>query len=167
VKQKVAEEISRQVRLESSEAQANAQNSDVPAGKSGVVAELNEHDLHTFVVSSDLDLTDNEGRRCAVSAGDVLQVISRPNPKDNTADATVLSSKSGECGRAADVAVNLTDLQEMQNHMRETIDQGLADRASKSGVQATTASFAAAAPAPEPDAAQQVDQQQKIAAAEG
>ena len=167
VKQKVAEEISRQVRVESAEAQANAQNSDVPAGKTGVVAELNERDLHTFVVSSDLDLTDNEGRRCSVSAGDVLQVISRPNAKDNTADATVLSSKSGECGRAADVAVNLTDLQEMQNHMRETIDQGLADRARKSGVQATPASFAAAAPAPEPDAAQQVDQQQKIAAAEG
>jgi hypothetical protein len=167
VKQKVAEEISRQVRVESAEAQANAQNSDVPAGKTGIVAELNERDLHTLVVASDLDLTDHEARRCSLSAGDVLQVMSRPNVKDNTAEAIVLASKNGECGRAAEVAVNLTDLQEMQNHMRETIDQGLADRAGKSGVQATAASFAAAAPAPEPDAAQQVDQQQKIAAAEG
>jgi hypothetical protein len=167
VKRKVAEEIGRQVREESTEAQANAKNKDIPAGKGGIVAELNEPDLHTFVVSSDLNLTDEDGRRCALTEGDVLQVIAPPDPKDNTAKATVLSSKHGECGRAADVAVGVTDLQEMQNHMRETIDQGLANRAGKSGIEATPASFAAAAPPPEPDAGQQVEQQQKIAAAEG
>lgn len=167
VKQKVAEEVSRQIREESDEAKANAQNSELPPGKGGIVSELDERDLHTFVVSSDLDLVDQEGRRCTISAGDVVQVISRANRSNNTAEATVLSAKPGECERAADVAINLTDLQEMSNHMRESVDQGLANRASKSGVQTTAAAFAASPPAPDPDAAQQIEQQQKIAAAEG
>lgn len=167
VKQKVAEEVSRQIREESAEAQANAQGKDLPPGKGGIVNELNERDLHTFVVNSDLDLNDQDGRRCTVSAGDVVQVISKANPSTNSAEAAVLSSKHGDCAAAAVVAINLSDLQEMQNHMRATIDQGLANRAAKSGVAATPAAFAASSPAPDPDAAQQVEQQQKLAAAEG
>jgi hypothetical protein len=46
----------------------------------------------------------------------------------------VLSSKGNpECQISLTVQIQLTDLQEMQNHMRETIDQGLQDLQAKQG----------------------------------
>jgi hypothetical protein len=86
-----------------------------------------------------------------------------------------LASKGGhECPKSSTVTVQLTDLQEMQNHMRETIDQGLKDLQDKQGTgglpaapasaQAppVAAQYAAAAPPPEANLAadiQQTDQQ--------
>ena len=87
----------------------------------------------------------------------------------------VLSSKgTPECQISLTVQVQLTDLQEMQNHMRETIDQGLQDLQSKQGTgglpaappsaQGTPApaQYAAVAPPPDPNVGSeiaQVDQQ--------
>jgi hypothetical protein len=46
----------------------------------------------------------------------------------------VLSSKGGqECAKSDTVTVALTDLQEMQNYMRENIDQGLQELQTKQG----------------------------------
>jgi hypothetical protein len=45
----------------------------------------------------------------------------------------VLASKRGNCRRGGVVLVQLQDLQEMQNHMRETMDQGLAELRSRQG----------------------------------
>ena len=110
-----------------------------------------------------------------------------PPPADaTTANLVVLASKGGhECQKSSTVAVNLTDLQEMQNHMRETIDQGLQDLQSKQGTGGLPAAppsaqakpaqteYAAAAPPPDPkDAAdlqqqsQQADQSEKEVTAE-
>ena len=45
-----------------------------------------------------------------------------------------MASKGGnECQKSSTVTVQLTDLQEMQNSMRETIDQGLQDLQAKQG----------------------------------
>ena len=93
----------------------------------------------------------------------------------------MLASKGGvECPRSSTVTVQLTDLQEMQNHMRETIDQGLQDLQAKQGkgglppappsaqAQPAAAAYAAAAPPPEANvnteiaqADQQSDQAEK------
>jgi hypothetical protein len=97
-------------------------------------------------------------------------------PSDaTTANLVVLSSKGKpECQISLTVQIQLTDLQEMQNHMRETIDQGLKDLQDKQGTgglpaapasaQAppAAAQYAAAAPPPEANLAadiQQTDQQ--------
>jgi hypothetical protein len=104
-----------------------------------------------------------------------LQLRNPPPPDATTADLVVLASKGGvECARSSTVTVQLTDLQEMQNHMRETIDQGLQDLKAKQGTgglppappsaqaQTAPAQYAAVAPPPDPkDAAdiQQADQQ--------
>jgi hypothetical protein len=45
----------------------------------------------------------------------------------------VLASKGQDCRRGSRVQVALNDLQEMQNQMRATIDQGLGDLQSKQG----------------------------------
>jgi hypothetical protein len=169
VKQMLAQEVDRQVREESVEAQQTAQNRDIPPGAGSVVQELSDGQQHVLVVASDLDLVDPSGRRCMVSQGDVVQVISPPQPSSGAAQALVLSSKGGvECQRAAQVQIAVADLQEMQNHMRETIDQGLATTNAAKQAKSVTPAYAAAAPPPDPNAAGELAQQQQIAAlAEG
>jgi hypothetical protein len=166
VKELVADEVGRQVKEESAEAKANAQDRDLRPGAGGIVQELGDKEPHVFVAASDLDLVDPSGRRCMLSEGDVVQVISAANPNTSTASAVVLASKGGlECERAAQVQVALTDLQEMQNHMRATIDQGMADRNTGTSAATVTPAFAASAPPPDANAAHELDQQAQIAAA--
>jgi hypothetical protein len=70
-----------------------------------------------------------------------------------------------ECERAAQVQIALSDLQEMQNHMRETIDQGMAGTSAGRSAATVTPAYAAAAPPPDANAAREIEQQQQIAAA--
>lgn len=166
VKQLVAQEVGRQVRLESVEAEQNTHNAEPSPGADGVVAELSDRQTHAFVVGSDLDLIDASGRRCMVSEGDVVAVVSAAKADTSTADAVVLSSKGGdECARSVRVAVALSDVQEMQNHMREAIDQGLASTNAAKTVPAVTPTFAEAGPPPDANAAEEIERQQQIAAA--
>ena len=52
----------------------------------------------------------------------------------DSADLVMLLSKGGhECAKSDTVSVSLADLQEMQNHMREIIDQGLHELQAKQG----------------------------------
>ena len=166
VKQLLAEEVGRQVKQESVEAQENARHRDPQPGAGSIVQELSDRQPHVFVVAADLDLVDPTGRRCMISEGDVVQVTAGPEPSTSTASAVVLASKGGvECGRAAQVEIALTDLQEMQNHMRETIDQGMANTKAAKSAASVTPAFATSAPPPDADAAHEIDQQQQIAAA--
>jgi hypothetical protein len=166
VKQKLADEVGRQVKTEAIEAQQSDRNVDPPAGAGSVVQTLSDRQAHVFVASSDLDLVDPSGRRCSISDGDVVEVTSGPSGDSTTVNAVVLSSKGGvECGRAAQVQLALEDVQEMQNHMRETIDQGLANTKLAKQVQSKTPEFAAAAPPPDANAASEIKQQEEIAAA--
>ena len=166
VKKMLAGEVDHQVRQESAEAQDNAQNREPKPGTGSVVHTLADGQSHVFVVASDLDLVDASGRRCMISEGDVIQVVSQPKTDTSTADAVVLASKAkGECERAAKVEVALNDLQEMQNHMRETIDQGMAHTNAGKKAATVTPAFAAAAPPPDANAAREIDQERQIAAA--
>jgi hypothetical protein len=166
VKQMVADEVGHQLKEESVEAQQSAANRDPPPGAGGVVQELSDGQSHVFVVGSDLDLVDPTGRRCMISEGDVVQVVSAPRADTSTAGAVVLASKGGEeCQRAAQVQIAVADLQEMQNHMRETIDLGMASTDAGKKAATATPAFAAAAPPPDPNTAHEIEQQQQIAAA--
>jgi hypothetical protein len=88
----------------------------------------------------------------------------------------VLSSKGGlECRKSAVVTVALADLQDMQNHMRETIDQGLQElqeKQGKGGLPAAPPSamaapvntaFAQSAPPPDQNAVAEINQELKDA----
>ena len=170
VKEMVADEVRRQIKEESVEARQNAQNKDPQPGEGGIVQELNQKEPHTLVVASDLDLVDATGRRCTLGEADVVQVISSPKATTGTAEAVVLASRGNgmNCERAARVDIALTDLQEMQNHMRETIDLGLANTRTGRSAPTVTPPYAASAPPPDPSAANEIQQQQQIAAlAEG
>jgi hypothetical protein len=175
VKQMIADEVKAQLALENQEAQQNAQGQDVDPGSSGIARLLSDGHPHVFVAGGNLDVTDASGQECVVSDGDTLQLRQPPPSDATTASLVILSSKGNpECQISLTVQVQLTDLQEMQNHMRETIDQGLQDLQSKQGTGGipsappsaqgapATAQYAAVAPPPESNLAadiQGADQQ--------
>jgi len=63
-----------------------------------------------------------------------------------------MASKGQDCGKGSVVQVEVADLQDMQNHMRETLDQGLADLQKKQGTGGIPAAPSAAMAAPQPTA---------------
>jgi len=162
-KQLVANEVARQTQQNSLDAAVTAQKKDVAPAVGGIAQVLSDKQPHVFVANSDLDLVDPSGRRCQISGGDVVQVASPLKPGSPTTDVVVLASKGGsECEPAANVEIALTDLQEMHNHMCETLDQGMAEIQTREGhaglpqlpAGATSAPVAATftATAPPPDA---------------
>jgi hypothetical protein len=166
IKQMLNEEVGRQVKQEATEATDNAQNRTPQAGAGSVVQELSDQQNHAFVVSSDLDLVDPSGRRCSMSEGDVVQVTSGPKGDGGAVEAVVLTSKGGaECTKSAQVEIALNDVQEMQNHMRAVIDQGMATTPAANMSQPVTPAFAAAAPPADANATKEIEQQTEIASA--
>jgi hypothetical protein len=176
VKNMIAEEVKRQLALENQEAQTTAANNTPDPASSGIARMLGDNVQHVFVAGADLDVIDAGGAECAVSEGDALQLAGPPPADATAADLIVLSSKGGvECHKGAKVSVAIADLQEMQNHMRETIDAGMGDLQSKGGqgglpaVPASAkaapvkAEFAAVAPPPDPNAQAEIQQQAKEA----
>lgn len=173
IKDLVAAEVQRQLAIENAEAAQQAANAAPNPAVSGVQRMLSDNASHVFVVGRELDLVDASGAECAVTEGDVLQLMPAPLAPDATAATlAVLTSKGGvECRKGVAVSVAIVDLQDMQNHMRESISQGMGDLRSKQGqgglpalpasARADTikASFAADAPPPDPDAAKQITQQ--------
>jgi hypothetical protein len=173
VKDQIAAEVQRQIALENSEAQAQATNAgaEQDPASSGIQRMLTDGVQHVFVVGKDLDLTDAAGNECAVSEGDALQLTGPAGADADAATLAVLASKGKkECPKGDTVSVAFADLQDMQNHMRETIDQGLGElqaKGGKGGLPAVPASaaappkkaaFAADAPPPDATAATQINQ---------
>ncbi len=134
VKQMIADEVKNQIALENAESQQNAQSQEPDPASSGIARLLSDGQPHVFVAGRPLDLVDTAGAECSISEGDTLELTSPPPPDATAVGVVVLSSKGGkECRKSDTVAVALDDLQEMQNHMRETIDQGLQELQSKQG----------------------------------
>ena len=173
VKDMIAAEVQRQIALENSEAAAGVQSTPDP-GSSGVARMLSDGQPHVFVVSSGLDVTSNAGGECFITEGDVLQLRGAV-PAGQPANLTVLASKGQDCPKGSMVQVQVSDLQDMQNHMRETIDQGMTDLQKKQGqggIPAAPAAaaappqqtgFAAIAPPPDPNVQTELKQQDQEA----
>jgi hypothetical protein len=176
VKQAVADEIKAAVERERDQSQSAAAKEDGAPGQNSIAQLLADSQQHVLVAGSDTDLTSIAGPECALSQGDVLKVAG-PLPADAaTLNATILASKGGkECAVASTVAVPISDLQEMENHLREQVDDGLAElqkTQGKKGIPAAPAdaigssepaAFAAAAPPPDASAKTEISQQASAA----
>jgi hypothetical protein len=113
------------------ERQYQAENRDY--GPSNAAPALfSENGPRVFLVSSNL-LAHSGGQECPLVEGDVLQLVGRPSQSAERADLRVLASRGGSCGKGSIVSVSLLDLQEMQNHLRATLDQGMATLQSEQG----------------------------------
>jgi hypothetical protein len=171
IKDQIAAEVQRQIALENSEAQAANTDAGQDPASSGIQRMLTDNIQHVFVAGNDLDLTDAAGNECAVSEGDALQLTGPAGANADAATLAVLASKGGkECPRGDTVSVAFADLQDMQNHMRETIDAGLGELQAKGGkgglpalppsaaAPPKKAAFAMDAPPPDATAATQINQ---------
>jgi len=146
IKQLIANEVRSQVALENAEAKMAYLGNESDAASSGIQRGLSDGSPHIFVAGSDLNVVNTGGTVCTLSAGDALQVAPGNAPDANNISAAVLSSKGGkECAKGDTVLVAIADLQDMQNHMRETIDQGIQELQKKPGESA----MASGAPPPQ------------------
>jgi hypothetical protein len=175
VEQQVANEVKNQLALENQEAQQNAQHQDVDPISSGlprILAEVAGGHTHIFMVGGALDVVDASQTECSLSDGDVLALMTPPQAGATAADLVVLVSKGGnECKRSSTVTVPFTDLQEMQNRMRELIDQGLQELQNMQGKKGmpqappsaqsppVPAQYALIAPPADPNAAAEIQEQ--------
>jgi hypothetical protein len=119
-----------------------------------------------FVVASDLDATTSEGVECSLNPGDVIYRTGDQADEDHMVDVTVKSSKKDDCAIGASVGVETGELQEMHNHLRETMDAGLkalAEKQGKDGIPAApdTRTQAGEVPAPTTDTEVQGDLQRQ------
>ena len=152
VKQLIADEVKRQIALENSEAKAG-QAAEPDAASSSIQRALTDGTPHVFVAGADLDVVDSAGNECALSQGDAIQLTGQNAPDATSINLAVLASKGGrECPKGDVVAVPLQDLQEMQNSMRQTIDQGMQDLQKKQGTGGLPAAPASAQTPPQQSA---------------
>jgi hypothetical protein len=134
VKQLLSEEVRRQVALEKSEARTTAQNAEPDPHASGIDRLATDGVRHIFVAGGDLDIAADGGQECSISTGDVFVLSGAASSNVAAASLMVLASKGGqECPQGSTVEISFRDLQDMQNHMRETLDLGLADLDSHQG----------------------------------
>jgi hypothetical protein len=196
VKQQIADEVRRQIALENSEAAAGAQTGPDP-GSSGIARMLSDNTAHVFVVSAGLNVqlvpwrdgvwvASSRGpghwvfgrvsyMECPITEGDVLSLIPGTGPNAYRPTLVVLASKGQDCRIGATVVVGIGELQEMQNHMREILDLGLAElqkQQGQNGIPAAPAAaaappvqtaYAAVAPPPDPNVASELSAQTKEA----
>jgi hypothetical protein len=133
VKDMISAEVQRQIALENSEAQ-NAQTAPPDPASSSIQRMLTDNIQHVFLVGHSLDVVNAVGNECEISQGDALQLLGVPMADSPNASLLILSSKGGiECQKNETVTIQIADLQEMQNSMREAIGVGMGELQSKQG----------------------------------
>jgi len=123
VKEAIAEEVNRQLRQEQTEAQmANA----------GIDSNPFAGGPHVYVADSTVEAMGGFGS-CLITAGDVVELRGLPPMDAAAAPVYIRAGKRGGCPRGSTVTIGIQDLGEMQNHMRELVDRGLADLQRRQG----------------------------------
>jgi hypothetical protein len=153
VKQAISDEVKQEIEGE----QQAAGGSQQSGGGGDETPKALDPNFTTFIVSSDLDITDDGGNECSLSAGDVITRTSDQAGDDNKVGVQVAASKKDDCAVGTNGQVDVSDLQEMYNHFREMLDGGLkslAENAGKGGLPTApdTTTTAGEVPAPTADA---------------
>jgi hypothetical protein len=186
VKQAIADEVKAQIAAERDAAAAQsatpaaapaaAPAADAQQSASATPPEVLPDALspnnRTFIVADALNPQLPDGTECSLTQGDVLTRIDDTPDANQNVKVLVSGSQKGDCSSGAQVAVSVNDLQEMHNHFREQIDDGLeqlAKNQGKNGMPAAPAGSAVSKPNPEgqatpdPNAAAELQQQDQEA----
>ena len=156
MKQAIADEVKAQIAASQADA---GKTGDTAAGgqqpASGEVPPALDPARRTFVVSDDLAVT-ADGQDCSLTQGDVITRLTDTPDDDQKVNVSIASSKKADCAAGKTVLVAVDDLQEMQNHFQEQIDEGMKSLAAKNGTGGLpkapdTATVASDVPAPPPD----------------
>ena len=149
VKQAIADEVRAQLEAEKAAASApkqpagaatsgGATSADASTQQEEVPAALDPNH-RTFIVATVLTEQAPDGSDCSLSPGDVVTRIEDSPDGNKNVKVLVSSSQKGDCQSGSQVAMAVDDLQEMHNHFREQLDQGLktlAENQGKNGIPA-------------------------------
>jgi hypothetical protein len=130
VKQAIADEVRAQ--LEAQKVAASTGAASAEPRDEELPAALNPNH-RTFIVPTVLIEQAPDGSDCSLSPGDIVTRID-DNPDANRKVKVLVSiSQKGDCYSGSQVAMAVDDLQEMHNHFREQLDQGLKTLAENQG----------------------------------
>ena len=148
MKQAIADEVRAQLEAEKAAAAAPQQpaaaatsggaSADASAQQEEVPAALDPNH-RTFIVATILTEQAPDGSDCSLSPGDVVTRIEDSPDANKNVKVLVSSSQKDDCHSGSQVAMAVDDLQEMHNHFREQLDQGLktlAENQGKNGIPA-------------------------------
>jgi hypothetical protein len=171
VKEAIADEVKAQIAASQAEA-GKAGSSSAAAGAqpaSGEVPPALDPARRIFVVSDDLAVV-ADGQECSLTQGDVITRLTDTPDADQKVNVSVSSSKKTDCAAGKTVAVAVDDLQEMQNHFQEQIDEGMKTLAAKQGTgglpkapDASTVASDVPPPPPDKTAAKTIEDQDAAA----
>jgi len=130
VKQAIADEVKRQLAAE--QTASKAPGSAVPASDPSAPPALDPNN-RVFVVSSQLDVSTDDGQECSLTPGDVVSRIDDSADSNKAVRVSILSSKKGDCSGGAMPRVQVADLQEMHNQFDQQVDAGTQALAKKQG----------------------------------
>ena len=127
VKEAIAEEVRRQ--MDQAKAEQAAQN----AGQASAPPPIfTRNGPKVFLVSSGL-LAYAGSQECPLVEGDVLQLAETPAMGAEWAEVKVLASRASSCPKGSYISVKTVDLQEMQNHLQASMEDGMAKLQSSQG----------------------------------
>ncbi len=146
MKQLIADEVRAQIEAEKTESEAapnNAEpdatapvsNTPPPASQNGpdVVPAALDPNLKTFLVSTVLSESMDDGTQCSLSPGDILTRVQDTPDSNQNVKVLVASSQRNDCATGTQVAVAVTDLQDMHNDFRAKLGEGLGQLAANEG----------------------------------
>jgi len=140
MKQLIAEEVRAQIGAEKAaadnpEPDAPANSAPTSGGKNGpdeVPAALGPF-LKTFLVSTVLSEPMADGTECSLSPGDIITRIQDTPDANQSVMVVMVSSQRNDCAVGTQVAVPVTDLQNMHNDFRAKLSEGLGKLAENQG----------------------------------
>jgi len=155
VKKALSEEVKTLLATEQAEAAKGKSSSGGQAAPSNEAPPAVDPNFRTFVVSSDETLV-VDGEECALSDGDVISRTTDTADDDGNVNVKVVASKKGDCGLGKEGPIAVDDLQEMYNHFREQLKDGMGELAKKQGTGGLpkapdTSTVDGDVPAPPPD----------------
>ena len=125
---------------------------------------------HRVFVAFSVVEADEDGDTCSLTSSDVIKRIEDAPDDDNTVAVQVLASKRADCAIGSTVRVELADLIDMENHLREQVDAGLKVLSEKQGQDglppapaASPRAIAEGTATPDPTAAADLDKQEQEA----
>jgi len=144
MKQLIADEVRAQIEAEKAEAEAApanpepdapVSNTPPPASQNGpdVVPASLDPNLKTFLVSTVLSESMDDGTQCSLSPGDILTRVQDTPDSNQNVKVVVASSQRNDCAAGTQVAVAVTDLQDMHNDFRAKLSEGLGTLAENQG----------------------------------
>src|SRR5207244_7128321 len=155
IKKALADEVKAQLAAQQAEAGKTGSSGGQQAADSKAAPPALDPKFRTFVVSSDLTLV-ADGDECALSEGDVISRTTETPDDDGNVNVKVVASTKSDCAVGKEGPVSTDDLQEMYNHFREQLKDGMGELAKKQGTGGLpkapdTATVDGDVPAPPPD----------------